>query len=336
MRSSGRATRELPDPDPVPIIGEPILLRLSARAVRSGLLPTKESTIAMNPLASSAENEKFVRCLYRACLDREPDSTGWDHFVGGLRDRTMSWDDVLRAVLNSEEFRIKQRLRESVPTALQSLHESRVMLMQQYIPPAERVVDLGGASDHDPEGALFAMGYPYTPKELLIIDLPPEDRFTRSRTENRQIVQAARGTHIEYCFRSMSDLGFLEDSSVDLVVSGESIEHISEDDADAVCVQVFRILKPGGHFCLDTPNAGLTRLQSPTQLIHPEHKKEYYVSELRQKLVKHGFHIVRELGINPMPRSLESRSFDYQEMTQNKCLSDDAEIGYCFYLDARK
>jgi SAM-dependent methyltransferase len=209
-------------------------------------------------------------------------------------------------------------------------------LIKRHIPRADRVVDLGGACDHDQEGALFAMGYPHAPRELIIIDLPPEDRFTKPTVKASKTVEAARGTRIEYSFRSMSDLGFLPDSSVDLVVSGESIEHITEQEAEAVCNQVFRILKPGGRFCLDTPNARLTRLQSPTSLIHPEHKKEYLVSELRQMLERHGFLIVKELGINPMPNSIASQSFDYQEMTRNKHLSDDAEIGYCFYFDAVK
>ena len=284
----------------------------------------------------SRQNALFIRSVYRACLDREPDAIGWNYFIRGLSNRTMCWDDVLRAVLNSEEFPLKQRLRESVGPALQSLHESRMMLVQQHLPPADRVVDLGGASDQDPEGALFAMGYPHLPRELLIIDLPPQDRFTRPKTEVSQVVQAARGTRIEYCFRSMSDLVFLSASSTDLVFSAQSIEHVAEQEADEICTQVFRILKPGGHFCLDTPNARLTRLQSPTQLIHPEHKKEYYVSELRKKLTERCFQIIKELGINPMPHSIATQRFDYGEMIQNKCLSDDAESGYCFYIDAVK
>jgi hypothetical protein len=286
--------------------------------------------------ASSEQNALFVRSVYQACLNREPDPGGWDHFTKSLADRTMTWESVLRAVVNSEEFRVQRRLLELTGPALQSLHESRMELIQQHFPPADRVVDLGGASDHDPEGALFSMGYPYAPRELLIVDLPPQDRFTQSKTKTSKVIQAARGTRIEYCFRSMSDLGFLESSSVDLVVSGESIEHITEDDANTVCTQVFRILKSGGHFCLDTPNSLLTRLQSPTQLIHPEHKKEYAVSELRRKLTNYGFKIIKELAINPMPQSVSSQTFDYQEMTRNRGLSEDAEIGYCFYMDAVK
>ena len=104
----------------------------------------------MNLFSSSSgkQDALFVRSVYRACLDREPDTGGYEHFIEGLRSHEMSWDDVIRHVLNSEEFLIKQRLRKQVGPALQSLHEARMILMQQHIPPADRVVDLGGASDY--------------------------------------------------------------------------------------------------------------------------------------------------------------------------------------------
>ncbi len=80
----------------------------------------------------------------------------------------------------------------------------------------------------------------------------------------------------------------------------------------------------------------MTRLQSPHELIHPEHKKEYYVYELKEKLERYGFHIMGARGICPMPQSLASGAFDFAEMTGNIGLSDDPEEGYMFFLKARK
>lgn len=119
-------------------------------------------------------------------------------------------------------------------------------------------------------------------------------------------------------------------------VSGESIEHITEEEADSVCRAVYRVLRPGGYFCLDTPNAALTRLQSPDKMIHPEHKKEYYVHELRSKLERWGFEIIDVKAICPMPASLQSGVFDYGEAIRNIGLSDNSQEGYLFYLKARK
>ena len=45
------------------------------------------------------------------------------------------------------------------------------------MPPAETIIDLGGASHGAHEGALLSMGYPYTPKRITIVDLHPDERI---------------------------------------------------------------------------------------------------------------------------------------------------------------
>ena len=55
----------------------------------------------------------------------------------------------------------------------------------------------------------------------------------------------------------------------DLVYSGQSIEHVTPSDADIVIKEVARVLRPGGWFALDTPNARVTRVQQP-DLIDPD------------------------------------------------------------------
>jgi len=290
----------------------------------------------LNPPASRAEHSKFLHAAYRACLHREPDPDGLRRYLEQLESNTLDWEGVLRAVLGSEEFLSQQEARSSEERAMHSLHGARTILFRELLPRAEVVVDLGGASSCDPEGALFALGYPHAPRELTIVDLPPDKRFLQPRTATPQDLMAARGTRIQYLYGSMGDLRSIADSSVDLVVSGESIEHVAEDEADRAFREALRILRPGGHFCLDTPNARLTRIQSPCSPIHPEHRKEYRVSELADKLARHGFHIATVKGICPMPESLASGRFDLAEMARNRRLSDDPEEGYLFFIDAVK
>jgi SAM-dependent methyltransferase len=290
----------------------------------------------VNRPTSRAEHSKFLHAVYRASLRREPDPDSLRRYLEQLESNMLDWEGVLHAVLGSEEFLSQQGARLLDESAMHSLHGARAILFREFLPKAEVVVDLGGASSGDPEGALFALGYPHAPRDLTIVDLPPDKRFLQSRTATPQVLMAARGTRIRYLYGSMGDLRSIPDSSVDLVVSGESIEHVAEDEADRVFREALRILRPEGHLCLDTPNARLTRIQSPGNLIHPEHQKEYRFSELADKLTRHGFHIATVKGICPMPDSLASGRFDLNELARNCRLSDDPEEGYLFFIDAVK
>jgi len=284
-----------------------------------------------------SDNAALLRAVYRGCLGREPDQSGFAGYMNALRSGSTTWEGVLESVLTSEEFILQFESRGLSARSMHSLHRARMKIYQEYLPPAEHVLDLGGAASNQPEGALFALGYPHAPKELIIVDLPPTERFLgKDSAETQRTLQAARGTAVRYVYASMGDLQSIGDASIDLVVSGESIEHVAEEEADRVCREAFRVLKAGGHFCLDTPNARVTRIQSPDNLIHPEHKKEYYVSELKDKLARSGFQIAAVKGVCPMPATVASRLFDFGEMAQNALLSDDPENCYLFYIHAIK
>jgi SAM-dependent methyltransferase len=278
--------------------------------------------------------ELLLRAAYRAFLKREPDPEGLDTYLQALSDKRMTCRDILSAIVRSDEFREVDGLRKH---PLDALHEARLELVRERLPKADVIVDLGGASRGDPEGALMVMGYPYSPTEIVIIDLPPDVRIGDSQSwETRKEVRTRAGTRIRYLYGSMADLSRIPDASADMVFSGESIEHVSETDGDAVCREAFRVLKPGAFFCLDTPNGALTRLQSPTELIHPEHQVEYRASELKSKLEKAGFEIVEALGICPMPETRRTGIFDARELVDNVGLSNNPEDGYLFYFKARK
>src|SRR6185295_988835 len=121
-----------------------------------------------------------------------------------------------------------------------------------------------------------------------------------------------------------------------MVWSGESIEHITLAEAGEMLGEVWRVLKPGGYFCLDTPNRNITQIQSPEQLIHPEHKLEYTVPQLTNNLSEAGFRVNRVLGLVPMPRTAKSGTFNWFELSRNAHFSDNAEICYLFYVQCIK
>jgi SAM-dependent methyltransferase len=285
---------------------------------------------------SRRDHADFLRAVYRGCLGRDPDDVGFVQYHKLIDEGVLNWAGVLHSVLGSEEFSCSYETQRAGDRATLALHRARKALFGQHLPAAEVVVDLGGASTWDPEGSLFALGYPHAPRELYIVDLPSNGRSLEPGIRPEMAVRAKRGTSIQYICGSMSDLHVIGNETVDLVVSGQSIEHVTEEEADRVFQEVFRVLRPGGHFCLDTPNARLTRLHSPDQLIHPEHKKEYRISELRNMLVRRGFQVAAVKGVCPMPVSLAAGKFDFGEMARNARLADSAEDCYVFFVDAVK
>src|SRR5438128_9680481 len=140
------------------------------------------------------------------------------------------------------------------------------------------------------------MGYPYPFDGLTVIDLPEHERHPLYRSPEHSIVQSHLGP-VTYRYHSMSDLSSYSDESFDLVYSGQSIEHVPEREADHVIREVRRVLRRGGYFAFDTPNARITRLQQDA-FIDPDHDVEYTAAELDAKLGNAGFEIVERKGLN--------------------------------------
>lgn len=278
--------------------------------------------------------ERYITLAYRVFLKRAPEPEGLRHYLAAFERGGSNWYKLARELVYSNECKEVAGLPYSPADAL---HRARIELVQRHLPPAKRIVDLGGASIGDNAGALLAMGYPHRPSDILIVDLPPDARlFGGNGAEAMRTHTTPEGTVVRYHYSSMGDLSPVASGSVDLVWSGESIEHVSEEEGDRVCQEAYRVLKLGGFFCLDTPNATLTRLQSPDEMIHPEHQKEYTVPELRAKLERWGFQVVESKGICPMPESVRTQRYQRTEMLANLRLSDDAENSYLFFLKAVK
>jgi ubiquinone/menaquinone biosynthesis C-methylase UbiE len=141
-----------------------------------------------------------------------------------------------------------------------------------------------------------------------------------------------RNGPISVLYTNMTDLSEIPDGSMDLVWMGQAIEHISEADSFLVYREVKRVLQPGGHFCLDTPNRNLTELQT-TGWIHPEHQIEYKPEHLRSNLVSAGFGISLALGICEMSRSWRTGLFDYTDFYVGAAVSANLPACYIQYYD---
>lgn len=271
----------------------------------------------------SALSDRFaIRLAYNLLLDREPDEAGLAEFEGRIRDGHMSRAEMVAFIHDSKEFAESKAYRHLGS----SVHRGRSVFVRS-LPRARRILDLGGSSRGNEAGALVDLGYPYAFDELVIVELPAEDRHDHySDVLEADRVESPLGP-VTYRYHSLTDLSGLGDGTFDLVYCGQSIEHVSEAEGDAALAEIRRVLRPGGFLALDTPNGPVCRLQQP-DFIDPDHKVEYSHKELSAKLAAAGFAIVRQHGLNFAGASMEAGSFDVSRTARQWGLFDDIENCY--------
>ena len=209
-----------------------------------------------------------------------------------LENGTKSPRQLMEWLIHSAEWSHSAPMTEFGP----SLHYGRGVFIRS-LPRARRILDIGGVALGVPYGALVLMGYPYKFQEIVIVDLPSEDRHELYQDGQTQTTVDVAGGKVSYRYHSMTDLSSYPSASFDMVYSGESIEHITRAEAELVLAEARRVLRPGGVLALDTPNANLTRLQQDA-FIDPDHKYEYRHREMAAMLRGNGFVIERAMGIN--------------------------------------
>jgi SAM-dependent methyltransferase len=226
----------------------------------------------------------------------------------------------------SEPGYVRWAVANAIDIHLFMLHNARVKLVATRLPKAEVIVDLGGAA-----GSIYAMGYPHEFEKLIVVDLPPDARHDMYRDLMLSDVRTPQGP-IYTLLTTMTNLSAIPAGSVGLVWSGQSIEHINEEEAREVYAEVLRILKPGGHFCLDTPNRLITAIHTGTdEWIHPEHKIEYYPKHLQRNLREAGFTIIEQIGVVEMINTRQQGQIDYRDFYVSSGLNTNLEDSYIQY-----
>jgi predicted SAM-dependent methyltransferase len=266
---------------------------------------------------------------YQLILGRPADIGGYTSHVRAIALGHLTPHQFILSLIQCPEF--KSHLLHP------GLHRSRQQIVRR-LPQAAEIVDLGGSAAGRPEGALVYMGYPHRFERLSIVEPPRSERhaiYADHCGEYDKLIQTVRGP-VRYVYTSMKDLRGFADRSVDLVYSGQSIEHVTREEATQTMREAFRVLKAGGHFCLDTPNRTVTRLQCPNEFINPDHKFEYTHEELSAALVDAGFTVGEILGLCWSANTLKSGRFLIDEYIAHEGLYDDFENCYLLYYGCEK
>ncbi len=279
------------------------------------------------------ELQALFHPIGRHVTGREFTPAECEYFVGYLQEKKFPWWG-----LPASFFRLPQSFERRIyrTSALERHHAARLKLVREFLPPAPIILDIGGASDTQLEGSLLAMGYPHRPKEVWIVDLPIEQRIYTNPVVNPEHFTTEAGTEIRYVYSKMTKLSFLGIGKFDLVWSGQSIEHITEQESETLLKEVLQVLKPGGYFCLDTPNRKLTKLLCGKEFIHPEHKIEYTPDQLVEKVRAAGFEVEKVLAVTPMPISLRHERFCKLEAIREVEVTEEADTGLSFFIKCRK
>jgi predicted SAM-dependent methyltransferase len=288
---------------------------------------------ANKPDVNELTEEDFVSLTYQVILGRRGSAQEISFNAEKLRADGITRHHLIHTMFCSHEF--KTNTWSGFDFWLHH-HRARLILAAQ-LPKAERIVDLGGSSEGNPCGAMIMYGYPYSFKSLSIVELPREARhelYTEICGEYDQVIETPQGP-VNYVYTSMSDLSAFGDGTIDLVYAGQSIEHVTVEEAKTVLREVNRVLKPGGHFCFDTPNRKVTILQFPNYVVD-DHKYEYTHPEMVELLEGHGFAVREAKGLVLMDQSVRENRFIEKEVMGRDRLYDDIENCFLLYYKAQK
>jgi SAM-dependent methyltransferase len=275
-------------------------------------------------------SREFLRGIFHLLFGRDPDLSDGGAYVRELESGELSPRQLLEWLVHSAEWSHAAPMTEFGP----SLHYGRGVFVRS-LPKASRILDIGGAAVGDPSGGMVHLGYPYRFDELVVVDLPSEDRHALYRDGARPDSVETKQGRVTYRYHSMADLSGLASQSFDLVYSGQSMEHVTRREADRVLAQARRVLKPGGVLALDTPNRRLTRLQQET-FIDPDHKYEYTHAEMASMLRGNGFVVERAHGIAYGGESVARGVFDPVELATRRGIYDDIESCYLLAYVCRR
>jgi SAM-dependent methyltransferase len=134
----------------------------------------------------------------------------------------------------------------------------------------------------------------------------------------------------------------VQNDSIDLVFSGQNVEHLWPEQLAGFLLEAHRVLAPGGWLVVDSPNRAMT---DPLNWTHPEHTIELSVPEIREILDLAGFDdtVVRGLWLCedrgrllPLTPQDDARTHGPEVLRRSALARTRPEASFLWWAEARK
>jgi SAM-dependent methyltransferase len=100
--------------------------------------------------------------------------------------------------------------------------------------------------------------------------------------------------NVDWIPESVGKMNSVGSASVDMVFSGQNIEHLWTEEIVGFLMESARVLRPGGTLVMDSPNRSIT---ARTRDSHPEHVIEFTPEEARALAEAAGFEVEKIAGL---------------------------------------
>lgn len=147
--------------------------------------------------------------------------------------------------------------------------------------------------------------------------------------------------NVKWINNNVSDMSGVTDESVDLVYSGQNIEHLWPNDVIAFISEAWRVLRPEGHLVIDSPNREIT---AALNWSNPEHTVEFTVDEALELCALGGFEVrsMKGLWLCKDPKTGKNlkqwghRSIDRLIKKRMLGAADNPEKSFIWWMEAKK
>jgi Methyltransferase domain len=147
--------------------------------------------------------------------------------------------------------------------------------------------------------------------------------------------------NIQWIANSVGDMREVESSSVDLLFSGQNIEHVSPEDLTGFLLESNRVLKNNGLLVIDSPNRAVTQ---HVGYIQPEHTLELTPDEAVALVTAAGFEVLDVYGLwlvmDPATKKyMDVFSCNEGELSMNARMNlaaKNPELSFIWWINAKK